>query len=46
MAFVCWLWCATEDIPEDACNKAAWVKQIEIWKYWTEVGDWSIVAFL
>ena len=48
MVFIWWLWCATEDIPEEMVVKAAWVKNdknltVLSWRRWLRCCSFVVV---
>ena len=40
-----WIMCDTEDIPEDVRRVRRQSGIMEIWQYWTEVGDYIFISF-
>ena len=40
-----WIMCDTEDIPEDVRRVRRRSGIMEIWQYWTEVGDYIFISF-
>ena len=43
--FICGLWSATEDIPEDGSELRMQSGITEFWEQWIEAGDQGALAF-